>query len=100
MLVNWYSSMWGPASWTQLAGFRVEFSEFCAILMTDSLSLLVLLVYLNLVRIRLLQYLSTKEIKPLKCVKCTSKKILSSKRPDFGQNRPDFGQERLSNGWT
>ena len=92
--------MWGPASWTQLAGFRVEFSEFCAILMTDSLSLLVLLVYLNLVRIRLLQYLSTKTILPLKCVKCTSKKILSAKRPDFGQNRPDFGQKRLSNGWT
>ena len=47
-----------------LAGFRVEFSEFCAILMTDSLSLLVSLVYLNLVRIRLLQYLSTEEILP------------------------------------
>jgi hypothetical protein len=81
-----------------LAGFRVEFSEFCEILMTDSLSLLVFLVYLNLVRIRLLQYLSTKEILPLKCVKYTSKKTLSSKRPDFGQNRPDFGQKRLSNG--
>ena len=49
---------------SQLAGFRVEFSEFCAILISESLSLLVSLVYLNLVRIRLLQYLSTKEILP------------------------------------
>jgi hypothetical protein len=44
------------------ARFRVEFSEFCMILKTDSLSLLVLLVYLNLVRIRVLQYLGAKEI--------------------------------------
>ena len=50
------------SSLLQLAGFRVEFSEFCAILTTNILRLLVLLVYLNLVRIRLLQYLSTKEI--------------------------------------
>jgi hypothetical protein len=46
----------------QLAGFRVEFSEFCAILKTNRSSLLVLLVYLNVVRIRLLQYLNTKDI--------------------------------------
>ena len=49
---------------SQLAGFRVEFSEFCAILTTDSLRLLVSLVHLNSVRIRLLQYLSAKEILP------------------------------------
>jgi hypothetical protein len=54
-------SMWGPA---RLAGFRVEFSEFCAILMNVSLSLLVSLVYLNLGRIRLLQHLSTKKLLP------------------------------------
>ena len=59
MLVHWQH-----VRSSQLAGFRVEFSEFCTILKTDSLSLLVLLVYLNLVRIRLLQYLSTKEILP------------------------------------
>ena len=34
---------------SQLAGFRVEFNEFCAILKTDSSSLLVSLVYLNFV---------------------------------------------------
>ena len=34
---------------SKLAGFRVEFNEFCAILETDSLSSLVSLVYLNLV---------------------------------------------------
>ena len=41
-----------------LAGFLVEFSEFCAIFKTDNLSILVLLVYLNLVRTRvyILQY--------------------------------------------
>ena len=59
ILVHWQDV--GPS---QLAGFRVEFSEFCTILMTDSLGLLVLLMYLNFVRIRLLQYLSTKEILP------------------------------------
>ena len=95
MLVHWQH-----VGSSQLAGFRVEFSEFCAILTTDSLRLLVSLVHLNSVRIRLLQYLSTEEILPEKCVKCTSQKILSSKRPDFGQNRPDFGQTRLGNGWV
>ena len=34
---------------SQLAGFRVEFYEVCAVLKTDNLSLLVSLVYLNLV---------------------------------------------------
>ena len=34
---------------SQLAGFRVEFNEFCAIVITDRLSLLVSLVYVNLV---------------------------------------------------
>ena len=52
------------SSCRQLAGFRVEFGEFCTILKNRqfSLSLLLLLVYLNLVRIRLLQYFSTNEI--------------------------------------
>ena len=45
---------WQHGGSSRLAGFRVEFSEFCAILRADSLSLLVLLVDLNLVRIRLL----------------------------------------------
>jgi hypothetical protein len=34
---------------SQLAGFRVEFDEFRAILKIDSLSLLISLVHLNLV---------------------------------------------------
>ena len=55
---------WQHVGSSQVAGFQIEFSECCAILKTDRLSLLVLLVHLNLVRIRLLQYLSTKEILP------------------------------------
>ena len=43
--------------------------------LTDSLSLLVLLVYLNLVRIRLLQYLSAKEIYPKSALNILAKKF-------------------------
>ena len=84
-------SMWGPGSWLGSGSSSASFARY----LTDSLSLLVSLVYLNFERIRLLQYLSTKENLPSKCVKCISKKILSSKRLDLGQNRPDFGQKRL-----
>ena len=53
-------SMWGPGSWLGSGSSSASFARY----LNDSLSLLVSLVYLNLVRIRLLQYLSTKEILP------------------------------------
>ena len=59
-------------------GYRVEFSEFCAILKTDSLSLLVLLVYLNLLLTRVLHCLSTKFFLSQECVKCITLYGLSS----------------------
>jgi hypothetical protein len=88
-------SRWGLAHWMGSGSSSASVARY----LTDSLSLLMLLVYLNLVHIRLLQYLSTKEIYPKSALNILAKN-LSSKRPDFGQNRPYFGQKRLGNGWT
>jgi hypothetical protein len=62
MLVNWQHVGSSQAGWVPGRVQRVLRDTY--VLMTDSLSLLVSLVYLNLGRIRLLQYLSTTEILP------------------------------------